>query len=403
MPGARRLLLGTLLAVLPCPVAAQFAVHFSLSKSTFLAGEPVFVDLTVRNVSKEPLQLETADPLTFCSGYRFALQGARDRDARTCSGGFAGSCLSGFADLAPGKSLTVRVLLNARFDIRRPGRYPLTVSYRATYAPAGKALPSAALTSHQDFEKHLEVVLVPSKPDQLKQEFAPYLKELDSSDWQKRQKAAKVIAYLAPAFMEPEILRMFRTPGMQILGVQGLRDLGTPSARRALTEFLRDSPPTNIPGLYQEALRDLGKIGNSSDVPILLKAAHASAPASYTREVAIDAAAAAGGAAAIPALEAELQEPSKQARLDAVEALPLTGSRPAVPILIRLLQSPDVRLSSFAEYGLESLTHLRGARLDGMHPPPPSAFSKWNQWWGSRGLTATIFKPDQCGEIHPIP
>src|ERR1700739_2908776 len=184
------LLPGILLAILPSPVAAQSEVNFSLSKTTYLAGEPVFLNLTVRNVGREPLQLDTANPLAFCSGYRFALQGARDRNATNCADGFAGSCLSGFVILAPGKSRTDRVLLNTRYDLRQPGHYPLTVSYRAKYAPVDKVLPPAALMLHQDFEEKLEIVLVPSKADQLKPEFAAYLHDLDSADWRKRQGGA---------------------------------------------------------------------------------------------------------------------------------------------------------------------------------------------------------------------
>jgi hypothetical protein len=292
---------------------------------------------------------------------------------------------------------------HSRYDLRRPGSYALNVVYSARYAPAGKSLPVAAMLSHQEFEKRLEIVLASSRPENLKPEFEAYARALDSPDWRKRKEPATVIAYLAPAFMEPTILRMLHTPGMQSFGVEGLRNLGTPSAHRALAEFVRDSSPTKIPALYQRALRYLGEIGNSGDVPVLLKAAHTNALDSYSRELAIESAGEAGGAAAVSSLETELQDRSMDMRLDVVQALPLTGSRAAVPVLIRLLQSPEDRISSFAEYGLEALTHLRGAKMDGIQPPPPAAYSRWIRWWMTDGQTATIFRPDQCGEIKPIP
>lgn len=394
---------GILLAVLPPSILAQLAVNVSLSKAKYLAGEPVFLDLTVTNRGTDPIQLEAANPLTICSGYRFELQGATVRDATTCTDGFAGSCLSGFVVLAPGKSVKDRVLLNARYDLRQPSQYQLRVSYTAKYAPVDKPLPPAALMPHQEFDRRLEFVLVPSAIEQLKPEFSAYLHELDSANGRKRQEAAEVIAYLAPVFMEPAILRMLHTPGMQSSGVEGLRNLGTPSAHRALAEFVGDSPPIDAPGTYQNALRYLGEIGNSSDVPVLLGAAHANAPDSYSRKLAIEAAARAGGAAAIPALETELRSPSRETRLDAVGALPMTGSRTAVPVLIQLLRSPNGRISSFAEHGLEALTHLRGAKMDGIKPPPPEAYSKWSRWWMTDGQTENIFKPSQCGEIKSIP
>lgn len=395
------LLLGILLAILPSLVSAQFELNLSPSKATYLAGEPVFLNLTVTNISTEQLRLDMADPLTMCSGYRFALQGARDRQAKNC-GAWGGSCLSGFVPLAPGKGRTGRVLLNARYDLRQPGQYLLKVSYQASFAPAGGELPVAALLGHQNFEKQIEVVLAPSSPEQLKPVFAHYMHELDSTDWRERMEASDVISYLAPAFMESTFLRMLHTPSMQGVGVEGARNLGTPSAHRALAEFVKNSPPTKLPALYQTALRYLGEIGDSSDVPVLLEAAH-NAPDSEARRVAMAAAGEAGGSAAVPALETQLHDPSKDTRDNAEDALSFTGSRSAVPVLIQLLQSPDERISSFAEYGLERLTHLRGAKMDGVHPPPPDAYPKWIRWWTTDGRTAIIFKRDQCGEIKPIP
>jgi HEAT repeat protein len=269
--------------------------------------------------------------------------------------------------------------------------------------PASAGLPVAAQCSHQDFEERLEIVLKPSQADDLKPEFAAYTRALDSTDWAKRQEPTNVIAYLAPTFMEPTILKMLHTPEMQRAGVEGLRNLGTPSAHRALAKLVKDSPPTDVAGPYQTALRYLGEIGDIGDVSVLLEAAHANAPDSDSRKLALESAGEAGGAAAIPALETELLDRSIDTRLDAVSALPLTGSRAAVPVLIRLLQSPEGRISSFAEYGLETLTHLRGTKMDGINSPPPSAYSKWIRWWTTDGQTATIFKPDQCGQIKPIP
>ena len=395
------LLFGILLAILASPVAAQFELNPTLSKETYLAGEPVFLNLTVKNVSTQQLRLDTANPFAICSGYSFALQGARDRYAMACKGG-GGSCLSGFLNLAPGKSSTTRVLLNARYDIREPGHYLLKVNYRASYAPGSGKLPVAALLGHQDFEKQIEIVLAPSTPDRLKPIFAPYRNELDSPNWRKQMEAADVISYLAPAFMESNFLRMLHTPGKEAIGVEAARNLGTPSAHRALAEFVKDPPTTKFPALYQKALRYLGEIGDSGDVPVLLEAAH-KALDRETRRVAMEAAASAGGAAAIPALESELHDQSKEIRDDAEDALSFTGSRSAVPVLIQLLWSSDEHLRTFAELGLEELTHLRGAKLDGIHSLPPDAYSKWSRWWANGGQAATIFKQDQCGEIKPIP
>ena len=198
--------------------------------------------------------------------------------------------------------------------------------------------------------------------------------------------------------MEPTILKMLDTPVLQSYGVEGLRNLGTPSAHRALAEFVKNASPTN-----EEALRHLGEIGDAGDIPVLLEAAHANTPDSSSRELAIESAGEAGGAAAVPALERELNDPSLNTEQAAVRALYLTGSRAAVPVLIGLLRSPEWRVSLTAEAGLQVLTHRSGAKTDSMNPPPPDTYSKWMRWWRTDGQTATIYKQVQCGEVAPLP
>lgn len=165
----------------------------------------------------------------------------------------------------------------------------------------------------------------------------------------------------------------------------------------------KNTPPTNVLGAYTAALRYLGEIGDSSDVLLLIEAARANAPDGSSREFAIESAGKSGGAAAVPALVAELKDPSIDTPQDAVRALYLTGSRSAVPVLIRLLPSREWRVSLTAEYGLEVLTHQNGASTNLMKPPPPDTYLKWIRWWKTDGQTATIFKADKCGEIEPLP
>jgi hypothetical protein len=56
-----------LLAPSLCP--AQVTGSFSLERSTFAPGEPVFLTLTFHNEGKEFVEVQTADPYAFCSGY----------------------------------------------------------------------------------------------------------------------------------------------------------------------------------------------------------------------------------------------------------------------------------------------------------------------------------------------
>lgn len=63
--------------------------------------------------------------------------------------------------------------------------------------------------------------------------------------------------------MEGTILSMLDAPDLLADGVQGLRNLDTLSAHRALAKFVKETPPTEVVGPYQTALRYLGEIGGS--------------------------------------------------------------------------------------------------------------------------------------------
>ena len=387
--------------LIPVGATAQLDGRFSLSKTVYLAGEPVFLLFTVKNVGSQPVPVRTARPLSFCSGYQFDLKGARDREANGCGpAGTGGSCASGGAILKPGEARTDRILLNARYDLRQPGVFLLHVTYRLEHVPADEDLTAFVLNgTHQDFQDQLEIVIEPPRLDDLKPEFAQYARQLDSSDLQTKQEAEDVIAYLAPPFMEPSIIKMLDSPHLRGYGIEGLHNLGTESAHHALADVVKNSPPSP----YQNpAIGYLGGIGDKSDVATLLNAAHTNAEESNNRESALEAIGEAGDDDAVPVLVAELNDPGIDSRQAAIRGLYSTGSRLAVPVLIGLLRSPQWRESLTAEYGLEVLTHRSGASTELAEPPPPDTYLKWLRWWKTDGQTATIFRAGQCAEIEPL-
>jgi len=367
------LFVATVFVLIPVRVTAQLDGSFSLSKSTYLAGEPVFLLFTVKNVGNQPVLVRTARPLSICSGYQFDLKGAKDREAIGCgSAGAGGSCASSGAILKAVENRTDRILLNARYDLRQPGVYPLHVAYRLNYAPADEDLAALVNRNHRDFQDQLEIVIESSQPDDLKPEFAQYARQLDSSDLQTMVEAEEVIAYLAPRFMEPAIIKMLDSPDLRSYGVEGLHNLGTPSAHHALADVVKNSPPSP----YQNpAIGYLGAIGDKSDIATLLNTAHTNAEESSNRETALEAIGAAGGDDAVPVLVAELNDPGIDSRQAAIRGLYSTGSRFAVPVLIELLRSPQWRESLTAEYALEVLTHRRGASTELAEPPLPTLTS----------------------------
>lgn len=403
-------LIGIASVILPVSAPAQLVGNFSLSQKTYLAGQPVFLIATVRNEGSKPVQILNANPMSFCGGYDFKVTGASDRYRLPCGAKWPwGSCAATSMMLAPGKSHTTRILLNRRYDLRKPGVYQLHVTRRLGYGPPAESLGDFARNqTHKTLRAHLTILIQTSHSGELKPVFAQYARELESANLHKKVEAAQVIAYMAPESMQPTILRMLHMPLLQHYGVVGLCNLDTPTAHQVLKGFVKNSPPTSVVGPYQSAIICLGRIGDPNDVPLLLNVAHANAPQSLSRQLALESAGEAGGAAAIKALAAELKDPSIDTQQDAVQALYLTGARAAVPVLIRLLPSRNWRVSLTAEHGLEVLTHRRGVTIAGtqrMQPPPPGTYRKWSQWWKSHGKTATIYpsQPNQCVKFKPLP
>jgi hypothetical protein len=220
----------------PCLCPAQVTGVFSLEKSTFAAGEPVFLSFTLHNEGMEMEEVSTADPYSFCSGYTIHIT----RDAApqpACFQGYGGSCLSGAISLAPGESHTERLLLNYRNDskgdlgapVSLPGDYTVDASRGIAYAAPGDSSVFTApdhSETHQVF--HLRVDDALELPPTV---YAPYVQQLTSKDDQVRREAARTLATLAPPALEP-LLLTFATSKDSVL--KEFAPLATPFANNTV-------------------------------------------------------------------------------------------------------------------------------------------------------------------------
>jgi hypothetical protein len=382
--------------------SAQLEGHFSLSESSYTAGEPIYLIFEVENKGSQPVLIKTADPQSFCGGYKIEVEGAKAQESLGCYGGVGGSCASSGEVLRPGERHIDRILMNQSYDLRQAGRYSLHVNHELLHGPGDGGLDELRPDGlRENFVAQLEIAVDISDELELKAKFQKYLNDLHSADWHRRFEASRVIAYLAPSFLEDTIIGMLESAELRPFAIRGLRSLGTSGAHDALANFVRNSPSTQRVGEYQDAIRYLGEIGNHEDVAMLLQVAHRNPDSSYSSEVAIESAGKAGGDYAVPLLAAELKDASIEVRQAAVRALYLTGSRSAVPILIELLRSPEERLSGTAEFGLQVLTHFTAAQPNS-GIKPGAIYSKWIQWWNAHRQSATMFKYDQCGRVTQI-
>ena len=389
--------------LLPTLCLAQVSGSFSLEKAVFAPGEPVFLTLTLHNEGKEAVEVQRADPYSFCSGYTIHI--SRDGAAEpACFQRAGGSCMSGAITLGPGASRSERLLFNYRNnalgDLRAPvgvpGDYTVDASREIAYAPLGGSSRVYTAPDHSEVQQTLRLRVDPGLelPPSV---YRPYVQQLGSKDELVRRDAARTLATFAPPALGP-LLLTFATSKDYVLrefAPLALANLGTKASLGALAQMLVDSQP----GTYESmmAAERLGEMHDPAWLPLLLEVADQHG-AMYLANAAESA-----GDAAIPALLARLQSKDPDTRNAAIYALGHSGSRAAVPVLIGLLGGQgDRNVAISANVALMQLTHVyaeQGSDGDAI----PSWQNRWQRWWLSSGASATIYKPGACAEDVKLP
>ena len=388
--------------------SAQATGTFSLQKTTFAPGEPVLLAFTLRNTGKEVEEVLTADPYSICSGYKVLV--TRDTEQEpTCSVGGAFSCMSGALELAPGASNTAHILLNFQdpshqvpsTPIDSPGDYTIEASRQIAFGPPGKLSHLYALPLQETIRQTLRLHVDDSLqlgPDV----FTPFVQQLRSTDERIRREAARTLATMAPAELEP-LLLTFATSKDYVLksfAPLALSTLGTKTSLSALAQMLLHT----LPGTYEymSAAEALGRTRDPVWFPLLLEVADHQG-AMYLRY-----AAEAGGAAAIPALLGRFHNPGTDTRANVIFGLGQTGSREAVQILIGFfngnLASDDERnLIVNANVALRDLTHVYADPID--LASMVTWQHRWQDWWSTNGSTAPIYESrrGECSTDAKLP
>jgi HEAT repeat protein len=387
----------------------QITGTFSLEKSTFAYGEPVFLSLTLHNDGSEAEEIGISDPYS-CSGYQIYI--SRDAaPAPTCfkGGGWGVTCLSGALSLVPGASHAERILLNyknvshgdLRAPVGPPGDYTVDASRDIAFALPG----NSAVFSAPD---HIEVsqqfhIRVDDSLELSPAAYAPYVQQLSSKDDQVRSEAARTLATLAPAALESLLLTFATSKDHTVkqFAPLALANLGTKKSLAALAQMLVD----NEPGTYESmtAADNLGKTHDPAWYPVLLEFAdqRGSMYLSYAAE--------SGGDIAIPALVARMHNLDLNTRGAAIYALGQTGSRSAVPILISLLgveggqrEQAGLNDAISANAALRQLTHFYAEQ--GSDGDLISTWQRrWQHWWSTSGSTANIYRPGECVADMELP
>ena len=374
--------------------AAQVTGTFSLEKTTFAPGEPVILSLTVHNASSEPQEVVTADPYSFCSGYK--IQVTQDSAPEpACFQGFAGSCMSGALQLAPGASQTTAILLNFEdglhlvpsSPVRLPGDYTINASREISFGPPGHTFQLATSTPRETVRQTFRVRV----DDSLQVSAVVYdtfVHQLQSQDQQVRREAARTLATLAPPALEPLLLTFAtsKDEALKQFAPLALSNLATKASLSALAQMLLHTPPGSYE--YMSAAEALGRTRDPLWFRLLLEVAdqHGAMYLGYAAE--------SGGAAAIPALVARFHNPGSDTRANVISALGRTGTRAAAPFLIGLLNGnttdgDERNVVIGANLALRELTHVYA---DPVSVEDMTTWQRrWQQWWFTAGSTAPIY------------
>jgi hypothetical protein len=384
------LLLLTLLPAAALP-AQDVEARFTTDKSTYLIGEPVYVVLLVSNKSNDPSWVGFGPTNMFCQNFFIEVPGA-DSALEQWGCGSGGSCGRGLLEVAPGKTVEIRQLLNREFRLQRPGAYVVrahtTVTVRNLGLFSSPSLDEIKVSGNLNIEVQAGIV------EQLQAAFQPIVKELSSTDLIRRGEAAAAIIETAPPFLEDVLIELAKTD-YGFAAMTALRRADTQKTRDALARIATDSDNQ----FRVEAIDNLGRTGDGTYLPALLQLMKSTDI--QIQGAAAEAVANLGGATAIPAITVLLSSADLQMRQAGANSLEYSHAREAVPILIRLLTDSDSIIRQTAVSGLWVLTHR--AVFDGTQwadvttlQSAVNVHERWIRWWKSQGNNIEIHGMADC-------
>jgi len=202
-------LLLTLLNAAPLP-AQHVEARLTTNKANYLVGEPVLVALTVSNGGDKSIFIDLKSPdlaKLLCDDFAVEVPGAESAQEQWGCG-FGGSCGRGLRDVLPGKSLSLRQLVNSQFRLQ-PGAFAIR-AHTAIVVRSQNLFDSPQI-AQLDVTDTLTVKVQRGHENQLKAAFQPFVEELDSPDLMKRSEAAGAITALAPPFLEDVLVALTKS------------------------------------------------------------------------------------------------------------------------------------------------------------------------------------------------
>ena len=414
-----RKLLVLSLWLLATPAWAQIEVQVRTEKPVFLAGEPIFVLIDVKNIGSDPVAYDGASfkpPLTL-SVPNGQLKVAKELTG--CgTGGVAGGTI-GFTThppmLRPGASTTFRHLLRG-YNLQ-PGKYELRVSGSVDVAwreptpfAANPQSPPPPVWKHAvtdpvegaEIDRRVSLTIVAASEAELRAAFAPHVAAASESSSRRGSEGMAAVLEMAPAFLEPDIVKLVKQRGHEqgfaYSAAEALAAINTASSRKALIAWFDRSTDLRV---RSSIVRGLARTRHPDTLPFLasLLPGRSSEADDYIRREAAFGIGMIGGDAAVDALRDAPISPNPLVAGAVILALGNTKSKSAVPILIERAEGQKGYVSNEVCTALINLTHRGWCGGVGL----AETQAKWRTWWAANGKGARIYGPDECPDRSNLP
>lgn len=379
--------------------AGQVQVSLRTDRAAYLAGEPVFVVVDVKNVGTESVgygsgvghtELTVPDaakkrPISFSCFIGWA------------SGGFGGG-IDHPPMMKPGQTIVYWYLLKG-YNLP-PGNYTLHVSGRADVTWKYYPVPGGPPPKHTErdpvegavFTTDLKLTVEAGTDARLRQRYEPYVADARGWDRDLRRRARQAISEMAPPFLEKTLLGFADEPETADLAVDGLGQIATPESRGDLIALFDKSADLRLRARIAEKLAGIGTLDELAFFASLLPG-RSTRLDSEIRKWAVLGLGRIGGPDAVKALETAEQDPELSVRETVAIGLGDTKDGGAVPVLIRMYADPNEQVHNQVCPALMTLTHYQWCADDGQ---VSEIQVSWRSWWQKNAAQVPLYNADQC-------
>jgi hypothetical protein len=409
--------LAVAICLLAGPAWAQVEVQVRTEKPQFLAGEPIFVLVEVKNVGIEQVAYDGASfkpplELSVRNGERKVMKGLTGCGGETGIGGGSGGSTHP-PMLQPGKSTTFRHLL--RGYRLKPGKYELRVSGTVDvawrepdpFSQVGAPRPPfkrsiTELVEGATIDRTLPLTIVAASEEELRAAYAPDLAAAAESFSRAGYEAVDGILEMAPAFLEPEIRKLVKQRGHErgfaYSAAEALAEIDTPSSRAELIDWFDRSDDLQARSSIVRAVARARHPDNLPFLTSLLPGRSTQIDNRIRRDAALGIGMI-GGEAAVAALRDAPLSPDPLVAGAVLLALGNTQSKSAIPILIERAEGQKGYVSNDVCTALIALTHRSWCGGVGL----AETQKKWRTWWAVNAKDVRVYSPDDCPDRSNLP